>query len=89
MKSSTVIEQLKHIIAQDLDVNLALEDINEESSLFEDGLGLDSVSVMEFITLIEERFKFQFSDSELNIESFKSLNMLANIISNKLKDNNN
>jgi acyl carrier protein len=88
LKNGTVIEQLKHIIAEDLDVNLSLEDINEESSLFEDGLGLDSVSVMEFITMIEERFKFQFSDAELNIESFKSLQMLANIVSNKLKDNN-
>ena len=89
MKSGTLIEQLKHIIVEELDVNLALEDINEESSLFEDGLGLDSVSVMEFITLIEERFKFQFSDSELNIESFKSLNMLAKIICSKLGENNN
>lgn len=86
MKNKKMLEQLKHILANDLDVNLTVEDIDGESSLFEDGLGLDSVSVMEFITLIEERFGFQFSDSELNIESFKNLNILADLISNKLNE---
>ncbi len=86
MKNKKMLKQLKHILANDLDVNLTVEDIDGESSLFEDGLGLDSVSVMEFITLIEERFGFQFSDSELNIESFKSLNILADLISNKLNE---
>ncbi len=78
-----VIEQLKQIIADDLDVNLKREEINEEVSLFEEGLGLDSVVIMEFISLIEARFGFQFSDDELNMEPFKNLQILARFISTK------
>jgi acyl carrier protein len=78
-----VIEQLKQIIADDLDVNLKQEEIDEDVSLFEEGLGLDSVVIMEFISLIEARFGFQFSDDELNMEPFQNLQTLADFISTK------
>ncbi len=80
------INQLKHIITDELDVNLNLEKIDENASLFEEGLGLDSIAIMEFITLIEERFGFQFSDAELNLEPFKNLQTLAHFISTKLEE---
>lgn len=78
-----VIEQLKQIIVDDLDVNLKQEDIDAEVSLFEEGLGLDSVVIMEFISLIEARFGFQFSDDELTMEPFQNLRILAGFISTK------
>jgi acyl carrier protein len=78
-----VIEQLKQIIADELDVNLKREEIDAEVSLFEEGLGLDSVVIMEFISLIEAQFGFQFSDDELNMEPFKNLRTLAGFISTK------
>ncbi len=78
-----IIGQLKHIIADDLDVNTKLDEIDENASLFEEGIGLDSIAIMEFITLIEERFDFQFSDEELNLEPFKNLQTLAHFISIK------
>jgi acyl carrier protein len=80
-----VIEQLKHIIAEELDVNQKLEEIDADASLFEEGIGLDSVAIMEFITLIEKRFSFHFAESELNLEPFKNLRTLAQFISSKLE----
>jgi len=79
----SVTEQLKQIISQDLDVNLKQEEIDDEVSLFEGGLGLDSVVIMEFISLIEARFGFKFSDDELNMEQFKNLKILAEFVSAK------
>ncbi|MDM8566479.1 phosphopantetheine-binding protein [Candidatus Halobeggiatoa sp. HSG11] len=79
-----IIAQLKNIIVEELDVNCELEDIDEKASLFEEGLGLDSVTIMEFIALIERSFSFQFSDEELNMEPFKNLQTLADFISTKL-----
>ncbi|MGK5092452.1 phosphopantetheine-binding protein [Deltaproteobacteria bacterium TL4] len=79
-----IIDQLKQIIANDLDVNLKREEIDEDVSLFEEGLGLDSVVIMEFISLIEAHFDFQFSDNELNMEPFKNLRILADFISTKI-----
>jgi acyl carrier protein len=52
--------------------------------LFEGGLGVDSIAIVELISLVEQHFDFQFSDAELTPESFSTLNVLANIIANKM-----
>lgn len=81
--SKGIIEQLKTIISEELDVNLKPEDIDENVSLFEEGLGFDSVIIVELIALTEEKFDIQFSDSELSLESFSNLNVLAECIVKK------
>lgn len=83
--ADNIVAQLKNIIVEELDVNRKLEEIDEEASLFEEGLGLDSVTIMEFIALIEKSFGFQFSDEELSMEPFKNLQVLADFISTKLE----
>jgi acyl carrier protein len=82
--ANNIIEQLKSIIVEELDINRKLDEIEEDASLFEEGLGLDSVTIMEFIALIEKRFGFQFSDEELSMEPFKNLQVLASFITTKL-----
>ena len=81
--SNTVINELKKIIAEELDVNLIVEEIDENTSLFEEGLGFDSIAIVELISFIEERFEIEFSDSELNPEHFTSLKILADFIISK------
>ncbi len=76
--------RLKHILSEQLDVNIALADIKEDSPLFEGGLGLDSVAVMEFITLIEENFGFQFEEDELNLKPFNDLSVLCDFVATKV-----
>lgn len=78
-----IVARLKHIIAEELDVNLRIEEIDETAFLFEEGIGLDSVAIMDFLVLIEEHYGFQFSDEELNIELFRNLQILAEFISTK------
>ncbi|VFM96839.1 MAG: acyl carrier protein [Candidatus Kentron sp. G] len=81
--TESVVQKLKRIVAEELDVNLRPEEIDEHVSLFEEGLGFDSVVIIELISLIEANFGFQFSDDELNMELFKSLETLATFISEK------
>jgi len=79
-----IVAQLKYIIAEELDVNLSPGEIDETASLFEEGVGLDSIAIMDFILLIEGRFGFEFSDTELQVELFRSLEVLADFISTKM-----
>jgi acyl carrier protein len=81
--SEKILNQLKEIIAEELDVNLTTEEIDENASLFEEGLGLDSVTVVELIALIEEKLGIQFSDAELNPDNFTTLRVLADFIQKK------
>lgn len=84
--SDVITNQLKEIIANKLDVNLAYDEINENVSLFEDGLGLDSIAIVDLIVSIENTFSISIEDEELNADLFKNLNILADFVRNKLKN---
>lgn len=82
----TIVNQLKEIIATKLDVNLKVNEIDENISLFEDGLGLDSIAIVDLIVSIEKEFSLEITDEELDAGLFKSLNTLAGFIQGKLKN---
>ncbi|NES18194.1 MAG: acyl carrier protein [Symploca sp. SIO3E6] len=81
--SQNVIQKLKEVMADELDINLTAAEIDESVTLFEDGLGLDSVVIVELISLVEKNFDIEFSDSELNLENFSNLTVLAEFITRK------
>jgi acyl carrier protein len=83
MSQDSIIDNLKTIIVDDLDANISREEINQDTLLFEGGLGLDSVSLVELISLVEKKFSIKFSDSELNPESFSTLTVLSDVVANK------
>lgn len=84
MQSELVIEKIKRIVVEDLDVNLAYEDLDETVPLFEEGLGLDSVVLVELISFIEKRFNIELGDEALNMDTFKNLRSVARVISEQL-----
>ena len=84
--SEATVQQLKEIIATKLDVNLTYDEIDEHISLFEDGLGLDSIAIVNLIVSIESTFSITIEDEELNADLFKSLNRLGEFVQGKLKN---
>ena len=84
MQSDIVIEKVKRIVVEDLDVNLAYEDLDETVPLFEEGLGLDSEVLVELISFIEKRFNIELGDEALNMDTFKNLRSVAGVISEQL-----
>ncbi len=84
--SEIIMNQLKEIIANKLDVNLKLEEIDEDISLFEDGLGLDSIAIVDLIVNIEKDFALEIADDELNPGLFKNLKILADFIQSRIKN---
>lgn len=85
---NAITERLKDIIVSDLDINANRDILDDNVSLLESGVGLDSVSVMEFISIIEEKFGFEFSDDELSLEPFESLTTLTAFIAKKTSQAN-
>ncbi|MFL6198924.1 MAG: acyl carrier protein [Thermoanaerobaculia bacterium] len=84
MMSEQVVERIKKIVVEDLDVNLTYDDLDETVPLFEEGLGLDSVVLVELISFIEKRFDIQLQDDVLNTEAFKNLQSIARVIGDQL-----
>ncbi len=82
--SEAITEQLKDIIADKLDVNIQRAEIDSDISLMEDGLGLDSIAIMEFISLIEGQFSFKFDEDELNMDGFRDLQTVTELVASKV-----
>jgi acyl carrier protein len=83
LSSDTIQQKLKEIIANELDVNMNIDEIDSEISLYEDGVGLDSISIVNLIVQIEEKFQIEFLESDMSAGTFSSINALAKYIQGK------
>lgn len=81
--SNTTINKIKDILAEELDLNLELENIDENASLFEEGLNVDSLGIVELIALLEEKFDIQFEEEDLSPEYFSNLKSLGDLVEKK------
>lgn len=86
MSDQVVLERIKRIVVEDLDLDLAYEDLDETVPLFEEGLALDSVILVELISFIEKRFNIELRDEALNMETFKNLQSVARVIREQLAE---
>jgi acyl carrier protein len=84
MSDQVVLDQIKRSVVEDLDLNLSYEELDETVPLFEEGLALDSVILVELISFIEKRFGIQLEDDLLNMETFRNLQSIARVIREQL-----
>jgi len=69
-----------HLIEQLNLEDLTIEDIDNDASLFADGLGLDSIDALELIVLLDTHFGIKVADPEQGKEIFTSINTMAAFI---------
>jgi acyl carrier protein len=84
MTSDQVLEGLKRIIAEDLELDVDYQDLTPTVPLFEDGLALDSVVLVELISFIEKRFDIVLPDDLLTVDTFKDLQSVARVVDARL-----
>jgi len=80
MQADPVMDAIKQIVVEDLDVNLTREQLDETLPLFEGGFGFDSVVVIELISFIERRFAILIGDDLLNLNTFRNLGTVADVV---------
>lgn len=62
--------------------NLALDDVTESTELFSSGL-LDSVSMLELISFIEEGARIQVSQEDVTLENFDSVEKILKYVADQ------
>lgn len=80
METTDIIQQIKHILVEDMQLNVVRDEIPDDYSLLESGLGLDSILIAELIARIEDRFGVHFDDRELDVQLFNNLTRLAGFV---------
>lgn len=86
MEQKEINDRLKKILVEDMDLNLVHSQIGDVVSLLDDGLALDSISLAEFIDIIEKRFSIQIRDEDLDTRTFASLDSVVTLIRKRLAD---
>jgi acyl carrier protein len=80
IETTDIIQQIKHILVEDMQLNVVRDEIPDDYSLLESGLGLDSILVAELIAQMEDRFGLHFDDRVLDVELFNNLTLLAGFV---------
>jgi acyl carrier protein len=66
------------LLVEALNLDIAPETIDPEAPLYGEGLGLDSIDILEVALVVSQRYGFQLrSDDDENVRIFKSLASLA------------
>lgn len=76
--------RMKELIVNDLEVNIDPQSIDDEASLYDEGLGLDSIAIVNFIVLIENNFGISFMEDEIGSRLFSNINTLASFVTAKM-----
>ena len=80
-KMEELIYTLKQQIIEALNLeDMKPEDIDENASLFGEGLGLDSIDALELIVLMEKNYGIKLQDPSQGKEIFKSVAVMADFI---------
>ena len=73
--------EIKQAIVRSLRLPISAEEIGDSTPLFGEGLGLDSIDILEVALVVSQRYGFQLrSDDEDNIRIFTSLASLTDHI---------
>ncbi|MPN38325.1 hypothetical protein SDC9_185849 [bioreactor metagenome] len=79
-----LLPEVAELIVSALNLDLAPGEIEADAPLFGDGLGLDSIDVLEVALVVSKRYGVQLkSDNEDNIRIFSSLRALTAYIASQ------
>ncbi len=73
--------QLKELIVERLFLDMAPEDIDDDTELTE--YGVDSFLLLELIVALEEVFNVKFDQSDITADVLKSVSSLAALVKSK------
>ena len=79
-----LLPEVAQLIVVALNLDMTPSEIDADAPLFGDGLGLDSIDVLEIALVISKQYGFQLkSDSDDNVRIFSSLRALTTHIASQ------
>ncbi|HMW18095.1 MAG TPA: phosphopantetheine-binding protein [Accumulibacter sp.] len=73
-----LLQEVAQLMVSALNLDVDPAEIAPDAPLFGDGLGLDSIDILEVALVVSKRYGFQLrSDNDDNVRIFKSLRSLA------------
>jgi acyl carrier protein len=76
-------EEIKRAIVESLRLPIPVEEIGDSTSLFGEGLGLDSIDVLELVLEMERRFGVAITDDDTGKRVLRSVDTIADFITSE------
>jgi len=80
MDRDALAAEVKQLLVTGLRLDRPPSDIPDDSPIFGDGLGLDSIDSLELVVLVEDRFRVSIPDEEVGKRAFASVRALVDFI---------
>lgn len=80
MDRDALAAEVKQLLVTGLRLDRPPSDIPDDSPIFGDGLGLDSIDALELVVLVEDRFQVSIPDEEVGKRAFASVRSLVDFI---------
>ena len=80
MDRDSLRSEVKELLSTGLRLQIAPTDILDDTPIFGDSLGLDSIDALELVVLVEDRFHVAIPDEDVGRRAFASVNALVDFI---------
>ena len=80
MDRNALFAEVKQLLVSGLRLDRPAGEIPDDSPIFGDGLGLDSIDALELVVLVEDRFRVSIPDEEVGTRAFASVRSLVDFI---------
>lgn len=78
---SALTEELKEKIINQLNLeDITIDDLKDDTPLFGDGLGLDSIDALELIVLLDKQYGIKLADPKEGRKVFETVQTMADYI---------
>ena len=79
-----LVQEIAGLIVSALNLDVTRGEIDPEAPLYKEGLGLDSIDILEVALVVSKRYGFKLRDDDQdNIRIFRSLNSLASHVAER------
>ena len=77
-------DRIRHLIVETLRLeHVKPEEIGDDTPLFGEGLGLDSIDALELVVAIEKEFGIRIEDQDVGVKAFQNLASLSAFVAEK------
>jgi acyl carrier protein len=79
-----LVREIAGLIVSALNLDVTEGEIDPEAPLYKEGLGLDSIDILEVALVVSKRYGFKLRDDDQdNVRIFRSLNGLASHVAER------
>ena len=79
-----LVSEIAGLIVSALNLDVAGADIDPDAPLYKEGLGLDSIDILEVALVVSKRYGFKLKDDDQdNVRIFRSLQSLADHVAER------